>query len=293
MAGKVFRKIVMCLFIIIVVFLSMGIASGLLLVTTRYEVTDEKLPEEFDGFTIVQLADYHNATFFHEGIVKKIRKINPDMIVMTGDMITNGDYDFSDFIDLATELAEEYSVYFIVGNHEQALEGKKGYGNKSQLDLLMNDLSKTGVTILDNEYITLERADAKIDLYGLWFNLRYYNDPEGEYGTSFDHSVMSRILGERGDNYSILLTHNPLYFSTYSEWGANLILAGHIHGGMVRLPFVGGVFSPDTGYFPEYDAGVYYNNKNEMIVSRGIGNGAKGIRFYDCPELVEIVLKNK
>ena len=96
------------------------------------------------------------------------------------------------------------------------------------------------------------------------------------------------ISPKKGDDFTILLTHNPIYFETYMEWGADLTLAGHIHGGMIRLPIVGGVFSPDKTFFPLYDKGNYPLESKKMIVSVGIGFGKKGFRFLICPEIFTV-----
>ncbi|WDC83435.1 hypothetical protein PL321_11895 [Caloramator sp. mosi_1] len=92
--------------------------------------------------------------------------------------------------------------------------------------------------------------------------------------------------------YNILLTHNPLYFKTYSSWGADLTLCGHIHGGIIRIPFIGGFLSPERVFFPKYNAGKYEINNNILIVNRGLGNGDFGLRFNNRPEVTVITLSN-
>ncbi|SHH94836.1 metallophosphoesterase [Clostridium grantii] len=90
---------------------------------------------------------------------------------------------------------------------------------------------------------------------------------------------------------NILLVHNPKYFEKYSNWGADLIFSGHVHGGIIRLPYLGGLLSPDRRFFPKYDNGVYENNGNKMIVSRGLGNSHLNLRINNKPELIVVTLK--
>ena len=97
-------------------------------------------------------------------------------------------------------------------------------------------------------------------------------------------------MGKAPEGYTILLAHNPNYFDVYADWGADLSLSGHIHGGMIRLPLIGGVLSPETLLFPKYDAGVFENGAAKMILSRGLGRGRMGIRLFNPPEVVSITL---
>lgn len=265
--------------------------SNVVITTTKYTVTSDKLPETFDGFTIVQLSDLHNRTFGtdNEQLIKKIEKQSPDIIVMTGDMIGSKDKNDQVFLSLAEELAKEYPVYFISGNHEQFLED-------DALNEFLNQLRDLGVQVLDNERISIERQGQKIHLYGMWFNLRYYRNLNSEYSSSyyFGDDKIRTVLGESNpDVYTILLTHNPVYYDTYINWGADLTLCGHMHGGMIRLPYMGGVLSPENEFFPEYDSGEYKTGDQTMIVSRGLGNGYFGFRFWNCPEIVVVKLQSK
>lgn len=244
----------------------------------------------FKGFKILQLSDLHNKSFGNNNnrLVKKIIGENPDIIVMTGDMVNAKDNDFEVFINLAEQISKSFDVYYIVGNHEQDL-------NEDKRKILMDKLSEIGIRVLDNEKVTISRGAESINLYGLWFNLRYYKDLKNEYTKDvfFGTKQIQSILGDLDtDSYNILLTHNPLYADTYSNWGADLTLSGHIHGGMIRIPFVGGLLSPEREFFPEYDAGKYQVNGKILIVNRGLGNGDFGIRVFNPPEISVIMLSN-
>lgn len=279
------------IFIIFIV-VSFNISNNYI-TTTNYHVAYKDLPDAFDGYKIVLLSDLHSQEFgkTNRKLINKIEKVNPGIIVMTGDMVNSKDANYDVFITLSEALAAKYDVYFIVGNHEQCL-------GKSNLQTLNEKLTAAGVNVLDNNKVTIAKDDQSIDLYGMWFNLRYYSNMNTEYvqnhATEYYFSLdkMNQVIGKKdADVFSILLTHNPAYFETYVKWGADLTLAGHIHGGMIRLPFGGGVFSPDRILFPPYDAGDYSALDQNMIVSRGLGNGTEGFRLFNCPELVVVTLQ--
>lgn len=90
--------------------------------------------------------------------------------------------------------------------------------------------------------------------------------------------------------FNLLLAHNPLYFDEYADWGADLVLSGHVHGGVVILPFLGGVISPQVRLFPKYYAGTYFHGKSEMILSRGLHMHSFRIRLFNMPELSCVTL---
>ena len=267
-------------------------SSNLYLQTVKYTVTSADLPEEFDGFKMVQISDLHSMSFGKDNsrLVSSVNSQNPDIVVMTGDMINSDDTDFSVFYNLAEKLAETNDVYYIVGNHEQE-------HSEEEIAEIYRTLTEIGVNVLDNERVTITRSGSSIDVYGLWFNLRYYvNVNDDSIGTQyyFDSEKIETVLGECDkERFTLLLAHNPVYFETYSDWGADITLAGHMHGGMVRIPFVGGLFSPEKEYFPKYASGMFTEGNSSMIVNRGLGNRVFGLRFWNCPEITVITLKSK
>ena len=280
----IYRLILILVFIILLEL----IISNQFIKTTKYIITDDKVPKAFDRFKIVQLSDLHSKEFGRNNsrLLKVIDKQSPDLVVLTGDMINTLDDNYNVFYKLATDLARDYTVIYIVGNHEQNLP-------EENLNAIIYYLKNIGIIVLDNDKIVLERSGEKINIYGLWFNLRYYrdltNDQTKEY--YFGQEQIDFILGDADKNrYSILLTHNPVYFATYSEWGANLTLAGHMHGGMIRIPFKGRLFSPEKELYPEYVAGLYENSGSKIIVNTGLGNGGLGFRFLNPPEITVITL---
>ncbi|SFC16212.1 metallophosphoesterase [Clostridium uliginosum] len=255
-----------------------------LLKVSKYKVKSKKIPREFNNFKLMHLSDLHSKSFGKDNskLIKKIYMENPNIIVMTGDMVNKYDTEFDEFLRLAEELSKKYAIYYIVGNHEQRLK-------KDNLIFLINQLRKLGIRVLNNEKIKLIKGEEFINLYGMSIPLLYYK--VGKNKVNFREDTMKELLGNYNDkNYSILLTHNPLYFDTYAKYNVDLTLCGHVHGGMIRLPFIGAILSPERKFFPKYNSGEYEINKKKLIVSRGIGHSMPGIRILNRPEIVIITL---
>lgn len=287
------RKMTGVKIFLIIIFLIFAefVISNTFLSVTKVTIKDDKIPASFDGYKIVQLSDLHDKSFGKDNsrLLRVIDKQKPDIIVLTGDMINSTDTDFQNLYSFSKQLVGICPVYYIVGNHEQMLS------NGLYKDMIGN-LKKIGITVLDNEKTTLIKNGKKINLYGLWFNLRYYRNLSNQtaYGSDYylTQDTIDQLIGKANtSSYNILLAHNPVYFDAYSSWGADLTLSGHIHGGMIRIPFKGGLLSPEIKFFPKYDAGIYENNDNKMFVSRGLGNGTFGIRLFNTPEIAVIVLE--
>ena len=289
------RMIAKIIIIFSFIFFVILIISNSFLVRKKYDLEFDNLPNNFNKFRIVLLSDLHSIQFGKNNkiLINSIKRQKPNIILLAKDIIGSTDVDFSIFLDLVENISQQYKTFYIVGNHEQKLEDL-------EIENLFYELENRGVKILDNEYVTLKKGNESIYLYGLWFNLRYYSDlnegyikeePE-RYYFNLD-KINELIQPKKSDDFTVLLTHNPIYFNTYVDWGADLTLAGHMHGGMIRLPIIGGVFSPDKTFFPEYDKGNYAIEDRQMIVSAGLGIGKKGIRFLNCPEIVTIVLHTK
>jgi len=252
---------------------------------TKYNIKSKKIPKEFNEFKIIHLSDFHNYVFNKDNtkVIKKINIENPDIIVMTGDMVNKYDTKFNQFFKLVRKLSQRYKIYYIVGNHEKSLK-------KEYLDSIVNVLNSFNVNVINNNKAIILRGNKIINLYGLDIPLEFYkvrNRPTN-IKTVVERVLNKCCIGE----YNILLAHNPLYFETYANHNVDLILAGHIHGGMIRIPFIGGVLSPERNFFPRYSGGVYEINKKKLIVSRGLGHSKPGVRVCNMPEIVSITLLN-
>lgn len=259
---------------------------------TKYNIVNEKIPTEFNGFKIVQLSDFHSKGYKEttEKIITKINNINPDIVVMTGDMISWELENIDEFNKLIKEVCAKFPVYYINGNHEQLAQILK----KSEYDNFITEIKELGVVIINNSYIEVIKKDQSIRLYEIDIPL---DDSTGLYITEeqIEDNYVENILSEiDSEKFNILLAHNPLFIDEYSKWGADLVLSGHIHGGIIRIPLINkGIISPEKELFPKYDAGDFKVGDTIMIVNRGIGSSSFDLRIFNSPEISVITLKNK
>ena len=252
--------------------------------TTYYTYKAEHLDAEFDGYRIVQISDLHNAKFGKDNqkLVDRIRECEPDMIVLTGDLVDSNHTNVDRAVQFVDEIVKICPVYYVTGNHEYWLE-------KSEYDELMDGLASAGVVILDDQVVEISRGDAKFRLVGLDDK----NLADGTLGTLLNNDQNVAHEDSEKKEFTVVLAHEPQYLARYAGTGVDLVLSGHAHGGQFRLPFVGGIVAPDQGFLPEYTAGEYYMNGTEMIVSRGLGNSVIPVRLFNYPEIVCVELVGK
>lgn len=241
---------------------------------TRYTAENAGLPESFAGFKIVQLSDFHGAEFVDD-IVTLVKAEKPDIIALTGDFITDGG-DLPAVRELAQRLTDICDVYFVSGNHDFA---------SGKIDELSDILKACGVKYLRNEYVVLEHRGERIVLAGV-------EDPNSWADLEPPEEFIGRLRAEFPDDYVALLGHRNYWMEKYPELPVQLILCGHAHGGIMRIPGIGGLLGTDRTLFPDYEAGKYDNGRYTMIVSRGIGNSVALPRLFNRPEIVGVVLKN-
>lgn len=260
---------------------------------TKYVVENKKVPKEFDGYNIVQISDLHSKLFGENNkkLIQKIKSLNPDIVVVTGDLIDGENNNYNVALDFMKEISKLYRVYYIIGNHEQKSLIKK---YKDEYKDYFNKLHQIDFVNLDNNKVEIVKGDSNINLYGLTVPYSCYKYLfDNQETTSIDIDFLEEKLGKVDrEQFNILLAHTPFYFDEYEKWGTDLTLCGHVHGGIVRLPLVGGLLSPDRKFFPKYDLGEYIKNKSTMIVSKGLGGSKVLIRVNCKPEIVNIKLKN-
>jgi len=253
--------------------------------TTRYTYSNEGIPQSFDGYTVVQVSDLHNKEFGRE-LVDKIEAEDPDIIVVTGDLIDRNRTDLTvaqTFLEQANELAP---VYFVSGNHEVA---------SGKYPEVQDILDETGTVNLDNASQVLFEDDEQISLHGMADPLTILYDEVEEEGSGEEVMLneLNRLENESSSDFNLLLSHRAELFDLYEESGMDLVFTGHAHGGQIRLPVVGGLYAPTQGFFPEYTLGEYTNGDTTMIVSRGLGNSIFPLRVFNRPELVVMTLESE
>lgn len=248
-----------------------------------YDISDDRIPASFNDFKIVQVSDLHTKDFKGD-LHDKISDQNPDIIVITGDLIDRNRIDLDFAVQAVEEMIDIAPVYYVSGNHEIA-SGE--YENLSQ------ELNSIGVRNLDNDYDTLEEEGDTIGLVGLEDPLLLTQDEIEETGTAEKviEETLTTLIEESGTDYTVLLSHRAELMEIYASTPIDIALTGHAHGGQIRLPFIEGLYSPSQGFFPKYTSGLYEENGTQMIVSRGLGNSIFPFRINNRPDLVVLTLK--
>ena len=275
--------IIVLLAVIAVFFLIVMAVDCNRFVIRSYKWRSEKLKK---GGRIVLLSDLHNKSFGpgNEKLLAAVRGISPDLILIAGDMYTsekNGDINTA--VELICALAAEYPVFYGNGNHEQktGLEPER-YGEMYRE--FSERIEKAGVRHLVNEKIYLPVFN--MDIYGLEIGWEYY----GKFRyAGMKPSYLENLVGRPDkDRISVVIAHNPDYFDTYAGWGADLVVSGHVHGGLMRLPVLGGVISPAMKLFPKYDGGEFHKDGSTLVLGRGLGTHTLPIRIFNPGEVVVI-----
>lgn len=254
-------------------------------VTRTYEIRSKKLTKPCK---FVLLADLHNKSFGKENhrLLSAIEEISPDGILVAGDMLTaEKGADFSHALSLMERLAKSYPVYYGMGNHEYRL-GLYPEQYPGMYEGYIAGLKKAGIEPLINEAAYLPAWN--ISVCGAQIDRYYYKHLRR---APMESSYLPKILGVPDrDKFQLLIAHNPVYFDAYADWGADLVVSGHVHGGIMRLPFLGGVLSPSLTLFPRYDGGLFREYGSTMILSRGLSSHTIPIRIFNPGELIVIDL---
>lgn len=263
---------------------------------TRYIASPECLNGMKGKIKIVFLSDMHNREYGrkNERLYQAVLEEEPDLILIGGDMIVeHPDKSLAPALSFVKRLTDLCPVYYAIGNHEQRMkEMPENY--KTSFAEYQRELQKQGVIFLENEARTVKIKGAFLVLNGLELPLITYKKFQKAKVTAGD--VASR-LGCRPKKSrteytcQVLLAHNPTYMDAYKEWGADLILCGHLHGGMVRIPGIGGVITPQAFLFPKYSGEMRKEDGKVIIVSKGVGSHSVNIRLFNIPEVVSIELK--
>ena len=240
---------------------------------------------------IAMLADLHNTVFGdnNDELINKIMEYKPDCIIIAGDMIVCLEDQKDNNIETArliNRLGNIAPVYYGIGNHERGTK----YLYKDMGDNWERYIKSLApnINILSNESISLIKGDVKYNIYGLDIPGKNYKRLKKE---NLDVKYLIDNMGTPNKGYNILIAHNPDYFDVYEKWGANLVLSGHNHGGLVRMPLLGGVISPRLHLFPKYSYGRYHLNTSQMILTNGLGSHSLKIRVNNVPEVVFIQIK--
>lgn len=231
------------------------------------------------GIRIAHIADLHKKRFGsgNERLCRKTAGEKPDIILISGDLVSRKCTDFTDAEKTLRRLAEIAPVYMVFGNHETDLPD--AYREK-----FTEIIKNSGTVLLKNEASVLEIKGRSINLCGMELNKNVYKKDERYKNLdTVDCGDILRAMGEKPSGETILLVHNPLFAEAYEQWGADYAVSGHVHGGAARIPFIGvGILSPERRFFPEYSKGVYNIGRMKLLLSAGLGK----LRLFNPPEIV-------
>ena len=251
--------IIYIILLLIIILIILDIYSYIKIDVVNYNITDKRIDKDIK---LLVLSDMHDRNNINNKILDIVGREKPDYILISGDAI-NGKYKNEDkafkkiniFIDLCKKL-KKYNVYYTYGNHETYVNNKISRKYKR---LVLN----TGVKILNNDSLYLSK---NVRLNGIFYEKKYYSRKKAKITNEFIESKLGKINSK---NYNVLINHNPLIPEPFSKYGFDLMISGHVHGGVVRLPWP--LLSPEYKFFPKYSNGLYNIDKMKMIVSRGIG----------------------
>jgi len=250
-------------------------------VITKYEIKSEKIPKAFDGFKIAVLADIQGQGFVTEDdFINSFNRVEADILVIAGDLVDetiSGSTEIMEFFFQNARLPEK--IYASSGNHDSL----GGMFEKLRLGWE----KEFNVVFLENKSTEIVKDGEGINLHGI-------SDPR-----VWEYNAAARVVRNSinyidvdNDKYNILIFHRANMLDIFEDSGFDLILSGHLHGGQVRLPFIGGFKSPHGEWFPKYSGGKYNVNDNVYIVSRGVGNPVSAPRIFNRPEIVVVILKS-
>lgn len=242
---------------------------------TEYNLYFDSLPAQFEGCCIVQLSDLHGSSFGRDNsrLAALVREQEPDLIALTGDFVED-ESQLAATRGLLEGISGCAPIYWVNGNHEWV---------KGVLPALRELLDSCGVVRLENGYLPLSRGGAQIVVAGA-------EDPNGYADMIKPDALAEKLREEYPEDFVLWLGHRNYWAEKYPDLPVDLILSGHAHGGIVRLPGIGGLLNVNHSLGAEYESGVYQGETFKMVVSRGLGNSIPVPRFLNRPEVVKIIL---
>ena len=286
MSIKALQSVLVIILILVILLTASFILSQSAISISQYDCSASSLTQPL---RIVQLTDLHNSVFGkgNERLIRKVREQQPDLIFLTGDMLNQYE-EWTDVpVDLIRELCKIAPVYASYGNHEQQHE--KNYGSD-----IRAIFTEAGATVLEYDWVDVEVKGQKLRIGGIYGYCMagYYlkTDETDEMETAFLDDFCDT------DRTKLLLCHMPVAWIKYGSldyWDTDYVFAGHAHGGQVRIPFVGGLYAPDQGWFPGRCEGLFFSKDGEhtLVLSRGLGTSRSKLpRLNNIPEILVLDL---
>ena len=277
--------VITCVIILIIsglLLYSRFIATGGLNVK-EYKVVNDKISDEYHGLKIVHLSDIHFGSTITENdldhLVNKLNELNPDIVVITGDIIDERiSYDKNILIDYLKKIQSKLGKFAISGNHDLPL------------DDFNSIVEESGFTNLDNTYeLIYANSNKPIIISGISSN--YSDSSNIDTKTAKFDNYIANLTDDIKPIYSILLIHEPDFIDSLNIDNYDLILAGHSHGGQVKLPLIKKLYTPYGAkkYYDEY----YKVNQTDLYISSGLGTSKLKFRLFNRPSINFYRITNK
>ena len=288
-SSKSFKLIVS--FILLLLIGSIGISTFQSFYSLSVNSFTYPTPKVSSQVRLCVLADLHDRSFEEKNsrLVSKVESVNPDLIILDGDMLNHDSPDADIVCTLISKLKDICPVYFGLGNHE--------IENRDRIDhQLVSKIEDAGAVVLDEDYEDIEVNGNTIRLGGL-YAYAFGSGPVENEAALVEPEVKAFLEEyQNTDNLKIMMSHRPdsfIFGDASKVWDIDLVISGHLHGGQVVLPFLGGVFGGDQGYFPKYIHGMYEKDNMNIFITSGLGSGHKPLpRFNNIPEIAVIDIVN-
>ena len=276
------------IFVSILIIYTLIYISNNCLVIKKYNIKNKKISDKFNGLKIVHISDVHSKIFGknNEKVIQKVKDINPDIIIMSGDIIDKREKDMDKFINMYKEIYLKYPVYYSIGNHERKL----GYIKYKEY---INKLRKLGVHVIINGKEKIVKDNEEIIINALKF--RENMQPKKltfNRKNKYIKYMYNKLKNIDNTKFNILIAHDPENFKLYKELEMDLIFSGHVHGGLIRFGKYC-LLSPRRKFFPKYSYGKTQEDGIAIITSSGMGNASIPIRLFNRPEIVEVILNKE
>ena len=276
------------IFVSILIIYTLIYISNNCLVIRKYNIKNKKISDKFNGLKIVHISDVHSKIFGknNEKVIQKVKDINPDIIIMSGDIIDKREKDMDKFINMYKEIYLKYPVYYSIGNHERKL----GYIKYKEY---INKLRKLGVHVIINGKEKMVKDNEEIIINALKF--RENMQPKKltfNRKNKYIKYMYNKLKNIDNTKFNILIAHDPENFKLYKELEMDLIFSGHVHGGLIRFGKYC-LLSPRRKFFPKYSYGKTQEDGITIITSSGMGNASIPIRLFNRPEIVEVILNKE
>lgn len=260
---------------------------------TRYGIKLYKKGLPKKRFRAVFLSDMHNCVWQQNDLISLIRDEAPDLVLCGGDMLVahpkHGEENLNKASAFIRELSRYHRIYYALGNHEYRLRLYPEVYGKMYSEY-MDSLSDSDVVFLDNRSVKTIAGNMPVRIYGLSIPRKFYKRFSNLYLPEDD--IRDMIGKPQRDKLNILMAHHPKYISSYFNWGADITLCGHYHGGVMQLGQNRGLISPDPSVFPEHTHGSIQKNGKTAIISAGAGEHTIPFRLHNPRELVVLDIEN-